>query len=67
MFAGLVAFFRFGGVIAADKVALHKKCSFSLRISSVNVTKSLMENFNGKLHFCAVWLYDTQIKRLQSW
>ena len=37
---------------------LHKKWSFPLRISSVNVTKSAVtfteEIFNGKLHFCAL-------------
>ena len=39
----------------------HKKRSFSLRISSVNLTKSLMENFI----FCAVSATNiqTQIKR----
>ena len=40
--------------------SLHKKWSFPLRISSVNVTKSAVlctfteEILNGKLHFCAV-------------
>ena len=36
-------------------VALHKKWSFQLRISSVNVTKSTEEILNRKLHFlCSV-------------
>ena len=35
------------------RIALHKKWSFPLRTSSVNVTKSLMENFV----FCAVLVF----------
>ena len=47
-----------------DLVSLHKKWSFSLRISSVNVSKDffsflriwshLLKNLNGKLHFLCI-------------
>ena len=56
-------------------VALHKKWSFPLRISSVNVTKSATtdlvtfteEILNGKLHFlCVSNTYKTNLTKLSS-
>ena len=56
--------------------ALHKKWSFSLRISSVNVIKSAVSYtfghiywriLNRKLHFCAVLVFRECRKRPVAW